>query len=83
MADCPSNKIKFNTAVEAREYAREHAANGRLSHGKLHAYECTICGGYHLTRLNKKQQRLLTKRREKKRKARQAAYRRGEDYHGK
>lgn len=49
---CPSGKVPFASAAEARSYSRG-------DRGTLHAYRCNACGQYHQTTKSKTAYRRL------------------------
>ena len=55
MTDCPTpTKIRYDDASRARYFAK----NAR---GQVRAYECE-CGGWHITSMTKREQKLARKR---------------------
>lgn len=60
------NKMVFSTTNEARQYIKEDTARNRnIKKGQLRAYQCHICGLYHLTSQSKQESRRRKRRFEK------------------
>jgi uncharacterized protein YjaZ len=53
---CPSGKIKFSTAAEARRmYRQKNNRSAAAFKGTVHVYLCQICDWYHTTSTRSRQ----------------------------